>query len=118
MNTDLELTNDVLNTLTIDAIRSAYSGARGKCCCGCSGNHRYASAHVDEATKNRGYSIDPDEVSDRYVKTVFNKIKKNFEEGVSDACLTVSKAFGAHIALSLGNRMHILYLTENSSVNV
>ena len=115
---ELKLTNDVLNILTIDAIRSVYSGTRGKCCCGCSGNHRYASAYVDESTKNRGYDIDSNEVSDRSVKTVFNKIKKNFEEGVSDAYLNVSEAFGTSIALLHGNRTYVLYLTENSTVNV
>ena len=114
---EFKLTNDILNTLTIDAIRSVYSGARGKCCCGCSGNHRYASAHVDESTKIRGYDIDSNEVSDRSVKTVFSKIIKNFEEGVSDAYLWISE-FGNHIALSHGNRTYVLYLTENSSVNV
>jgi hypothetical protein len=115
---EFKLTNDILNNLTINSIRSVYSGARGKCCCGCSGNHRYASAHVDESTKNRGYDVDPSEVSDRSVKTVFSKIIKNFEEGVSDAYLYVSESFGSHITLFHGNRTYVLYLTENSSVNV
>ena len=115
---EFKLTNDILNTLTIDDIRSVYSGTRGKCCCGCSGKHRYSSTHVDESTKNRGYDIDSNEISDRSVKTVFSKIIKNFEEGVSDAYLYVSESFGSHIALFHGNRTYVLYLTENSSVNV
>jgi hypothetical protein len=55
---------------------SVYSGKAGKCMCGCSGKHTYASAHREWASKNRGYAIDDDEVSDRTVKIIFNKLLK------------------------------------------
>ena len=55
-------------------VASVYSGKRDACMCGCKGKYSYASAHRDWAAKNRGYEISDDEVSDRSVKTIFNKI--------------------------------------------
>ena len=42
--------------------------------CGCSGKHSYASAHVAAASKDRGYTVREDEVSDRSVKLIVGKI--------------------------------------------
>lgn len=69
--------NVKLADLTIDDVRSVYSGKAGKCCCGCAGKHSYNPAHVKEATKDRGYSIDENEINARQVKRVLNIIKAN-----------------------------------------
>ncbi len=58
---------------------SVYSGKAGKCCCGCSGTHRVASAHRQAAAKSRGYAVDDDEVSDRSVKLIYKKVEAAFE---------------------------------------
>lgn len=58
---------------------SVYSGAPG-CCCGCRGNHRYASKHVEVAGKHRGYAVGPKEISDRSVAVIFNKVRKNADK--------------------------------------
>ena len=33
----------LLASVTVDQVMSVYSGKAGRCYCGCSGNHRYAS---------------------------------------------------------------------------
>jgi hypothetical protein len=62
-------------------VRSVYTGRVGKCCCGCAGNHRYASASREASGKRRGYPIQDDEVSDRSVSIVVNKINQRIAEG-------------------------------------
>lgn len=57
-------------------VASVYSGKAGRCMCGCAGKHTYASQHRAWAEKDRGYRIDDDEVSDRTVKIIFNKLFK------------------------------------------
>lgn len=60
----------------LENVASVYSGKNGKCCCGCAGKHRYASAHREWASHDRGYQISDDEVSDRSVMMIANKIKR------------------------------------------
>lgn len=50
-----------------DDVLSVYSGKPG-CACGCRGKYSYASKLVAEASKNRGYKVTPDEVSDKNIK--------------------------------------------------
>jgi hypothetical protein len=47
----------LLASITVDQVMSAYEGKAGKCYCGCSGDHVYASAHREVAGKDRGYAI-------------------------------------------------------------
>jgi hypothetical protein len=58
-------------------IKSVYSGRHG-CCCGCNGNHRYASAFAEELSKERGYPVD---VSDRSVSIIVNKMNRIIAAG-------------------------------------
>lgn len=62
--------------VTLDRIHSAYNGKQG-CMCGCLGNYAYASEHREHASKNRGYIVSDDEVSDGKVKRRFNTIQKH-----------------------------------------
>lgn len=61
-------------------VRSVYSGRPG-CCCGCKGNHRYASAFRKASGKARGYPVLDDEVSDRSVSIIVNKLNRNIANG-------------------------------------
>ena len=108
----IKLTNNVLNSIGVDDVRSVYSGRRGCCCCGCSGTHRYASKHADEASKDRGYELEAKEVNDRQVKSIITKVKNNFDELTSDGYVSSNNAFGTHVALFHGNRLWVLYLTK------
>jgi hypothetical protein len=60
--------------IDLNKVVSVYSGKEGKCCCGCSGNHRYASQHVKFASKDRGYDVSADEVNDKQVRKVVKLI--------------------------------------------
>jgi hypothetical protein len=62
-----------------DNVFKVYSGRRG-CMCGCIGNYRYASHHVEYGSKERGYGVSEDEVSDRQVSRVVNKINANSQD--------------------------------------
>ena len=83
-------------------ITSVYSGIDGKCCCGCSGKHRYASAYRKLASKNRGYEVRDKDVSDRSVKIISNKVLNN-KNSVHN---------GDHSSLVSGNRLLIVYYTD------
>lgn len=88
--------------LELSDVKQVYSGRVGKCCCGCSGNHRYPSSV--NPVEVRGYSVGGDEgVSDRSVKLVFNKLQANADlaEMVDD---------NDFVSLDLGNRTYVLYL--------
>ena len=63
--------------MKLENVSSVYVGKSGKCCCGCSGTHWYATEHKDWATKDRGYEVTQDELNDDKIKRVFNKIVKN-----------------------------------------
>jgi len=67
-------------TLDLAQVKSVYTGKPGKCCCGCSGIHRYAKAHRDWASKNRGYTVKDDEINDKHVKKVVNVINANIAD--------------------------------------
>jgi len=57
----------------INSVVKVYSGKPG-CMCGCKGRWIYASAYRDLASKNRGYKINDDEVSDKSIKLIVNKM--------------------------------------------
>ena len=85
-----------------NAIISVYSGINGKCCCGCAGKHRYASAYRVLAGKRRGYKVRDEEVSDRSVKIISNKVLNNKN----------SEHNSHHSTLVSGNRLLIVYYTD------
>ena len=83
-------------------IISVYSGIKGKCCCGCAGKHRYASAYRKLASKDRGYEVRDEEVSDRSVKIISNKVLNHKD----------SEHNGAHSSLVSGNRVLVVYYAD------
>lgn len=64
-----------LQTITPAQVTSAYSGRPG-CACGCNGTYWYAKAYQARSSKNRGYAVLDEEVNDRMVMTIYNKIVK------------------------------------------
>lgn len=58
----------------LENVESVYSGKNGMCCCGCSGKHFYPESMSKRGVEIRGYKIGEDEVSDRSVKRIFNKV--------------------------------------------
>lgn len=83
-------------------IISVYSGINGKCCCGCAGKHRYASAYRKLASKDRGYEVRDEEVSDRSVKIISNKVLNHKD----------SEHNGDHSSLVSGNRVLVVYYAD------
>jgi hypothetical protein len=84
-------------------VKSVYSGKNGECCCGCSGTHSYASIHREAAGKNRGYAVRDEEVNDRQVARVVNKIEKLAAAGVhidsfGDICVSAVEGKRRYIA--------------------
>ena len=67
-------------TIEKSSVQSTYSGKPG-CCCGCLGNHRYASAHRKAGGRRRGARIKDDEVNDRSVASTVARMNKLIAEG-------------------------------------
>lgn len=86
----------------LENIVSVYSGKAGKCCCGCAGKHTYASKHVEHASDRRGYEVRDEEVSDRQVTRVFNKIKAL---GANNE--------GGYVWAENDGRLYVAYLTSH-----
>ncbi len=102
--------------LEINQIASVYSGKDGECCCGCSGKHYYAKAHQAASSKSRGYAVTDDEVSDRMVKKVVNKIND-----VLAMPEDVQKAYqldvgASYVSIVDGTRLYIAYYLEEPEV--
>lgn len=113
----------LLESVTLDQVMSVYSGKKGKCYCGCSGDHRYASAHVGAASEDRGYQVTPDEVNDRQVKRVLRIIKENFTlpEDVKPGSQPYNvqgedgSSFVTHFSAEVGDRSYTVYLLPKAS---
>jgi hypothetical protein len=89
-------------------IEAVYSGINGRCCCGCAGKHTYASAFQKAASKRRGYKVTDDEVSDRTVALIANKINAATPEQREDH----SGKYRSYYAAVIGERLYIAYLAE------
>jgi hypothetical protein len=89
--------------IDLSKVASVYSGINGRCCCGCSGKYSYAAAHRDFSTKDRGYEVRDEEISDRSVKLICSKVEK-----VADAELLSD----TQITAVVGNRLYMVMLSE------
>jgi hypothetical protein len=92
--------------IKLENVASVYSGIDGRCCCGCSGKHTYASAHQAWGSKNRGYKVEDDQVSDRTVKMVVNKIDRAVAAGVKPYDHDPKEL----VSVTLGRRLYIAYM--------
>lgn len=88
-------------------VRSAYSGKRNKCMCGCAGKYWYASAHRDASGVSRGYRVTDDEVSDAGVRRIFNKV-------MASATKKVEQGLGGEVIMFAeeGERTYAVYMVQ------
>lgn len=97
-----------LKDLTPDDVMSVYSGRNGRCCCGCSGNHRYNSKYRDAAGKRRGYELDDEDVSDYQVRRVLKIVQR---EPRPDPDLEHTQPSN-HYSAVIGQRLYVVYPLE------
>jgi len=88
--------------IEIDNVSSVYSGKPG-CACGCRGKYAYASRHRAWASKDRGYTVTADEVNDRTVKLMVNKINKAIASGAD------VKRYVWGVSFETDTRVYVLY---------
>lgn len=99
--------------LKVEDVASVYVGKNGMCCCGCAGTHTYASDYVTESSEYRGYDVSEDEVDDKKVKRVVNKINKNLSDETAEALVvTNDSAFTQYVSVVLGTRLYIAYIKK------
>jgi hypothetical protein len=96
------MTEKKLVHVDVSKVQSVYSGRDGRCCCGCSGTHKTASAFRAAHSKSRGYPVRDEEVSDRSVKLICNKINA---AGGGEECSN-------HYFAVVGDRLYIAYKAE------
>lgn len=92
--------------LTTDKVYSVYSGRPG-CCCGCRGKHTYASRHRDWASRNRGYPVRDEEVNDRTVTLIVNKINK--AGSIHPTFVDVKPGY---YFMDIGSRYYVAYVRD------
>ena len=95
-----------IQDIQVKDVMSVYSGIAGRCCCGCAGKHTYNSKYVNQASEHRGYEVRPEEVSDRTVALILNKVKKNADSLDVDV---PRKGFD-FFSVTVGNRLYVVYL--------
>jgi len=101
-------TEEFVASLTVDKVRSVYSGKVGECCCGCAGLHTYSSAHVAEAAKARGYPVNENEVSDTVVLRILRKLQREYAH-VPPSSRFLRPTF---VSVDVGRRHYIAYFTD------
>jgi hypothetical protein len=88
------------------------SGTLSTCACGCKGKYSYASAFRKYGSKMRGYEVSDDEVSDRSVKTIVNKIDlacAGLIEGVIEKDIDKD---GHYVGVTIGNRVYVAHFAH------
>lgn len=90
--------------MTLAHVTSVYCGKVGTCACGCAGKHSYHAATQAEASKRRGYKVTADELNEREVVRVLNKVKRNIA--------TAQYMVKDHITVDIGKRMYVVYLSK------
>lgn len=91
-----------IQSITLNSVRSAYSGAAKKCCCGCRGKHVYQRLNRIAAGESRGYIVDDNEINDACVARILKKIKSNSD----------SVHEGDHVFLEVNKKIYIVYLVN------
>jgi hypothetical protein len=86
-------------------VLNVYSGKDGKCCCGCSGKYSYNSKRVEEGSKERGYTVDPEDCNDKMISKVLALMKGNLD--------VVDVLSPEHFTLVVGTRLYMLILSRS-----
>ena len=77
-----EKTITELPEIKIEQVDCVYIGKPNLCRCGCAGKYVYTKANLKWSSANRGYTVTADEVSDKKVQSVINKMRKNQTMGI------------------------------------
>ena len=94
-----------LSAFTKETTVSVYSGKNGKCCCGCSGNHRLNSRHYAVGDTRHGYAVTADEINDAQITRVLRTI--------TAATVASELEFGDnHVARVVNGRLFVAYLAD------
>jgi hypothetical protein len=101
--------------ININDVMSVYSGENGMCCCGCAGKHTYASKYRKIASKDRGYRVDDEEISDRTVKLIVNKMNKYLTIPGNKPNYTDKKTLKELVSIVRGERLYIAYLLKEKN---
>jgi hypothetical protein len=91
-------------SIDIEKVYAVYSGKPNCCMCGCKGKYSYASEHQEFAGKNRGYSVDDDEVNDRTVRMFVKKVSGSDGVDVLD---------GYIYSVTIGGRFYAIYTRKD-----
>lgn len=86
--------------IDVSRVTSVYSGKPG-CCCGCNGDHLYASAFRVWSSRNRGYPVTDTEVNDAAVRrqvAMMNRMPPSMLEWEEN-----------HVAYETPSRLYIAY---------
>lgn len=95
--------------ININEIISVYSGKVNHCRCGCSGKHTYKESTREIASLERGRPVLDEEINDRVVKMIINKLNKNPNTIFEDY---------SHYSLETKTRLYIAYITsEEQPIN-
>lgn len=93
-------------------VMCVYSGKPDRCMCGCSGTYKTASAHRDLRSKDRGYKVTDDEVSDRSVSIICNKIERAIASGVKP---DINNGISPYIGVDVDGRRWFAYLVPTEA---
>ena len=90
--------------ISLDKVITTYNGKPG-CMCGCLGKYSYLENTREQASKNRGYKVSDDEINERSVMFIINKLKKEAHRGIE-----VTEDYIYY--LEIENRCYALYLKK------
>ncbi len=97
--------------IDITQVYDAYSGRPG-CACGCRGKHTYTSNHRAYASENRGYEVTDDEVNDKTVKLLVNKVQAFLDAGEKPG-IEIDICEPNYIAVEIEDRrLYVIYLVH------
>ena len=60
--------------IRVEEVLTAYSGLTNSCYCGCSGKYYYTESTRKVAGKDRGYEVDDDEINEKMVLKIVNRV--------------------------------------------
>lgn len=103
-NSSIPTTVRTLVPFEVSNVYSVYSGRPG-CACGCRGKYSYSKQHQDFASKDRGYAVTDDEVSDKNVK----RITEYFNQHLSEVETCGEDCFSLEVS---DTRMYTLYTVQ------
>lgn len=93
-----------MKDIDLDRVASVYSGKPGKCCCGCSGKHTYASKHREWSSETRGYLVADFEVNDKTVAKIVAKLNANKPWDINCQHMVIK---------TIDDRLYVAYLIED-----